>query len=335
MIQAAQICQVYSNRFLLVNTLVSSLVKEGDSLVTCVTDTRCHPTTMGCLPSKDREIRALTERIRALEEENARLLASDPAQASRPTVAAAFNLADDDGVTPSPNGVEAAREEPPGERCGSIGIDPLGFLLGARPVSNWGNDPSDDSGGVNVDDASAPNRYCQSNGTPVVSRGPAEGEEDTGDANEDGGFQKSISGSNEHTKELDANVIAILDERRKFETKLFPDGGESETLDTALSGHVDECTELRQAIVELTKRNQELEADVASLANEKATLASMLALEKRKLTKRTKEATERRKKFESKLANMSDRLNGVLDDDLDDDVETSFESKADGDTATH
>ena len=88
-------------------------------------------------------------------------------------------------------------------------------------------------------------------------------------------------------------------------------------------------------MVELTKRNQELEADVASLAGEKATLASMLALEKRKLTKRTKEATDRRKKFESKLADMSDRLSDVLDDDHDDDKESSFESKADSDNATH
>jgi septal ring factor EnvC (AmiA/AmiB activator) len=138
-----------------------------------------------------------------------------------------------------------------------------------------------------------------------------------------------------HKNEIDANVISMLEERSKLETKLFPDGENSETPDTALPGHVDEVTELRQAIVDLAKRNQELEADVASLAGEKATLASMLASEKRKLTKRAKEATERRKKFESKLADMSDRLSDVLDDDHDDDKESSFELKADSDNATH
>ena len=297
---------------------------------------------MGCLPSKDLEIRKLTERIRALEEQNAQL-ASDLAEASRggaprPTAAAAFQLADDDGDTSSPNGVEDAREEPPGERCSSLGIDPLGLcgsnLVEARLVPNGGDSSSDDSGCDNVDDACAPKRDCRSNNIPVVARGLAEGDENTADANrantasENGGLQQSIGDSIAHKKELEANALSVLEERSELEAKLFPDGGNIATIDTALSGHDDEGAELRQAIVELTRRNQELEADAASLANEKATLESMLATEKRKLTRRTKEANERRKKFESKLADMSDRLSGVLDDDIDDDKETSFEAES-------
>ena len=279
---------------------------------------RCHsPTTMGCLPSKDLEIRTLEERVRALEEENARLTSY---------------LA------------ETAHEEPPGERCSSLEIEPHGLrgsnLLEARPVSKGGC-YRDDSGGDNVDDASAPKRDSQSIDIPVVSRELVEGEEDTGNANhantasENGGLQQLIGDLTAHKKEIDANVISMLEESSKLETMLFTDGENIQTPYTALSGHVDEVTERREAMVELTKRNQELEADVASLAGEKATLASMLSLEKRKLTKRTKEATERRKKFESKLADMSDRLSDVLDDDHDDDIETSFESKADSDNATH
>ena len=262
---------------------------------------------MGCLPSKDLEIRTLEERVRALEEENARLT-SDLAEATTRVVAS--------------SGLHGSN------------------LLEARPVSKGGC-YRDDSGGNNVDDSSAPKRDCQAIDTPVVLRELVEGEEDTGNANrantasENGGLQQLIGDLTAHTKEIDENVISMLKERSKLETKLFPDGENIETPDTALSGHVDEGTELREAMVELTNRNQELEAAVASLAGEKATLASMLALEKKKLTKRTKEATERRKKFESKLADMSDRLSDVLDDDHDDDIETSFESKADSDTATH
>mmetsp|Transcript_28149 Transcript_28149/g.50918 ORF Transcript_28149/g.50918 Transcript_28149/m.50918 type:complete len:143 (+) Transcript_28149:92-520(+) len=66
---------------------------------------------------------------------------------------------------------------------------------------------------------------------------------------------------------------------------------------------VDDQSELRKTISELTKRNQELEATVASLSKENAKFVSRSAKEK-------KNKTDRRTAFKSKLANMSEKMKG-------------------------
>lgn len=89
----------------------------------------------------------------------------------------------------------------------------------------------------------------------------------------------------------------------------------------------DSPSELQKKIDDLTKRNEELEADLASISQEKAVLEAKLNKEKKKKT----EARERRKKFKSKLADMSEKLKEDLGDDFDGSFEkesdTSFSSK--------
>mmetsp|Transcript_28776 Transcript_28776/g.61370 ORF Transcript_28776/g.61370 Transcript_28776/m.61370 type:complete len:363 (+) Transcript_28776:121-1209(+) len=90
----------------------------------------------------------------------------------------------------------------------------------------------------------------------------------------------------------------------------------------------DDNREPQQIIKDLTKHNQELEANMALLSNENSKLVTRLAKEKNKSIQRKTEAKERRKKFESKLANMSEQLKEDFSDEqlLDGGVDNSFAS---------
>ncbi len=140
---------------------------------------------------------------------------------------------------------------------------------------------------------------------------------------------KTIGQLSKRNQELEATVARL---ESKLAAREGNEGNAATNLDTthqAQSHNNWDSEEGWEAskIRELTKQNQVLETNMAALAEEKNKLSALLTKEKNKSIQRRKEAKERRKKFESKLANMSEKLKEGFGDDFEeaDDVDTSFD----------
>lgn len=124
----------------------------------------------------------------------------------------------------------------------------------------------------------------------------------------------------ERNKELEATVSALSEKLARMQSTLATEGGRT-SLKVVGGG-------------ELAERNQELEKSVASLSADRDKLLSILEKERNKSLMRRTEAKERRKRFESKLNQMSEKLredfgdegNGDVDVDTLADVDLSFAS---------
>lgn len=152
---------------------------------------------------------------------------------------------------------------------------------------------------------------------------------------EHGELRKTIRELTKRNLELEENVASLWD-RAKLEALEEHQGLSEIAPATAASS----CTadndgdggDPHRTISELTRQIQELEATVASLSDEKAKLTARLAKDKSKALIQKSEARGRRKRFERKLANMSEKLKEDFGDEFD--VETSFDvSEKDGDTS--
>lgn len=136
---------------------------------------------------------------------------------------------------------------------------------------------------------------------------PEQAPDSTIDSSDEGAEVQRAIGSylTKRNSELEELVGFLSDERTKLESRLESEGKKTLTgMPQASLHNADDDGEPQNTINKLLKRNQVLEAMMASLSKEKASAESSLAKEKNKSLTRTAEAKERKKRFEGKLAEM-------------------------------